>query len=69
MTEYISILDTIYSEENALKFAKELIDKNKEEEFLELVSKMMIGSGKTTWYNRVFIAIMNLKMESINMGE
>ena len=63
MNEYISTLDTIYSEENALKFAKELIDKNKEEEFLELVFKMMIGSGKTTWYNRVINSILKLKME------
>ena len=43
---HVSALDSIYSEENALKYAKELVSKNKEEEFLELAPLVLIGSGK-----------------------
>lgn len=65
---HVSALDSIYSEENALKYAKELVSKNKEEEFLELAPIVMIGSGKTTWYSRVVAALLYLKTEGNKNG-
>ena len=64
---HVSALDSIYSEENALKYAKELVSKNKEE-FLELAPLVLVGSGKTTWYSRVVAALMYLKTEGNKNG-
>ena len=61
MSEYVSALDTIYSEEEALKYAKELINQGKEQEFLESTPLIMLGNGKTTWYSLVLMALIMLQ--------
>ena len=62
MGNYVSLLDTIYSEDSALAYAKELVAKNKEQEFLELAPMILVGSGKTTYYSRVYTALLYLKL-------